>query len=156
MLCCGRWLPSALSCSALAPFSFLLLTLPCTCASPLLLYIGLGPNLAPFFFCFSHLLCQNVFPTLGLLVCSPAGRPGAGSYIVEFDVPAYPGLYPSFLVFLPIPRPKGLRAFLKQLAATTNYTGNFTSSFGYLITGYRRQVTRVPVRPPAVCIRVSS
>ena len=24
----------------------------------------------------------------------------AGSYIVEFDVPAYPGLYPSFLVFV--------------------------------------------------------
>ena len=61
---------------------------------------------------------------------------GAGSYIVEFDVPAYPGLYPSFLVFLPIPRPKGLRAFHKQLAATTNHTGSFTSSFGYLITGY--------------------
>ena len=51
-------------------------------------------------------------------------------------MPAYPGLYPSFLVFSPIPRPEGLRAFHKQLAATTNYTGSFTSSFGYLITGY--------------------
>ena len=57
-----------------------------------------------------------------------------GSYIVEFDMPAYPGLYPSFLVFLPIPRPKGLRAFHKQLAATT-LTRGFTSSFGYLIMG---------------------
>ena len=26
---------------------------------------------------------------------------GAGSYIVEFNIPAYPGLYPSFLVFSP-------------------------------------------------------
>jgi len=25
----------------------------------------------------------------------------AGSYIVEFDIPAYLGLYPSFLVFSP-------------------------------------------------------
>jgi hypothetical protein len=25
----------------------------------------------------------------------------AGSYIVEFNIPAYPGLYPSFLVFSP-------------------------------------------------------
>ena len=25
----------------------------------------------------------------------------AGSYIVEFDMPAYPGLYPSFLVVFP-------------------------------------------------------
>ena len=30
----------------------------------------------------------------------------AGSYIVEFNMPAYPGLYPSFLVFVPKPRPK--------------------------------------------------
>ena len=60
----------------------------------------------------------------------------AGSYIVEFDVSAYPGLYPSFLVFFLILRPKGLRAFHKQLAATTNYIGSFTSSFGYFITGY--------------------
>ena len=59
----------------------------------------------------------------------------AGSYIVEFDIPAYPGLYPSFLVFLPIFRPKGLRAFHKQLAATTNYMGDHTSSFGYFIMG---------------------
>ena len=65
----------------------------------------------------------------------------AGSYIVEFDVPAYPGLYPSFLVFFPILRPKGLRAFYKQLAATTNYIWSFTSSFGYFITGYLGQVT---------------
>ena len=57
----------------------------------------------------------------------------AGSYIVEFNVPAYPGLYPSFPVFSPILRPKGLRAFHKQLAATTNNTENFTSSFGYFI-----------------------
>src|SRR5437016_10170213 len=56
----------------------------------------------------------------------------AGSYIVEFDVPAYPGLYPSFPVFVPKPRPKGLGAFYKQLAATT-LTGGFTSSFGYLM-----------------------
>src|SRR6266576_4753086 len=58
----------------------------------------------------------------------------AGSYIVEFDVPAYPGLYPSFLVFIPKPRPRGLGAFYKQLAATT-LTGGFTSSFGYLMMG---------------------
>ena len=75
----------------------------------------------------------------------------AGSYIVEFDMPAYPGLYPSFPVFFPIPRPKGLRAFHKQLAAT-NLTGGFTSSFGYLIMG----LAQAPVRPPAVCIRISS
>ena len=60
--------------------------------------------------------------------------PLSGSYIVEFNVPAYPGLYPSFLVFLPIPRPKGLRAFYKQLAATT-LTGGSMSSFGYFIMG---------------------
>src|SRR6266550_1079552 len=60
----------------------------------------------------------------------------AGSYIVEFNVPTYLGLYPSFLVFFLIPRPKGLGAFYKQLAATTIQTGSFTSSFGYLITGY--------------------
>ena len=76
----------------------------------------------------------------------------AGSYIVEFNVPAYPGLYLSFLVFFPILRPKGLRAFHKQLAATTNYTGDYTSSFGYFIMG----LAQVPVRPPAVCIRISS
>jgi hypothetical protein len=58
----------------------------------------------------------------------------AGSYIVKFNVPAYPGLYPSFLVFVLKPRPKGLGAFHKQLAATT-LTGGFTSSFGYLIMG---------------------
>ncbi len=90
----------------------------------------------------------------GVLLATPAG---AGSYIlasntVEFNVPAYPGLYPSFLVFFPILRPKGLRAFHKQLAATTNYTGDHTSSFGYLIMG----LAQVPARPPAVCIRVSS
>ena len=62
----------------------------------------------------------------------------AGNYIVEFDVPAYPGLYPSFLVFFPILRPKGLRAFYKQLAATTNYIKSFISSFKYLIMGYPR------------------
>ena len=61
--------------------------------------------------------------------------PLLSSYIVEFDVPAYPGLYPSFLVFVPKPRPKGLGAFHKQLAATT-LTGDHTSSFGYLIMGY--------------------
>ena len=60
----------------------------------------------------------------------------AGNYIVEFNVPAYPGLHPSFLVFFLILRPKGLRAFHKQLAATINYIGSFTSSFEYLITGY--------------------
>ena len=60
----------------------------------------------------------------------------AGSYIVEFNMPAYPGLYPSFLVFFLILRPKGLRAFHKQLAATTNYIGDLTSSFKYFIMGY--------------------
>ena len=58
----------------------------------------------------------------------------SGSNIVEFDVPAYPGLYPSFLVFVLKPRSKGLGAFYKQLAATT-LTGGFTSSFGYFIMG---------------------
>ncbi len=66
-------------------------------------------------------------------------------------MPAYPGLYPSFLVFVPKPRPKGLGAFYKQLAATT-LTGGFTSSFGYLIMGLAQAL----VRPPAVYIRVSS
>ena len=50
-------------------------------------------------------------------------------------MPAYPGLYPSFLVFVLKPRPKGLGAFHKQLATTTNNTGNFTSSLRYLIIG---------------------
>ena len=58
----------------------------------------------------------------------------AGSYIVEFDVPTYPGLYPSFLVFILKPGPKGLGAFYKQLAATT-LIGGLTSSFRYLIIG---------------------
>ena len=72
---------------------------------------------------------------------------GAGSYIVEFDVPAYPGLYPSFLVFVLKPRPKGLGAFHKQLAATTNYMGDYTSSFGYLIMGYWPKCQSAPQRP---------
>jgi hypothetical protein len=58
----------------------------------------------------------------------------AGSYIVEFDMPAYPGLYLSFRVAFPY-QALGLGAFHKQLAATTNNTGNFTSSLGYLIIG---------------------
>jgi hypothetical protein len=49
-------------------------------------------------------------------------------------MPAYPGLYPSFLVYFPIPRSKGLGAFHKQLAAIT-LTGGLTSSFGYFIMG---------------------
>ena len=68
-------------------------------------------------------------------------------------MPTYLSLCPSFLVFFLIFKPKGLRAFYKQLAATTNYTGDYTSSFGYLIMGLLAQV---PVRPLAVCIRVSS
>ena len=41
--------------------------------------------------------------TLGvsLLLASKAAFDLAGSYIVEFDMPAYPGLYPSFLVVFP-------------------------------------------------------
>ena len=31
---------------------------------------------------------------------------GAGSYIVEFNMPAYLGLYPSFLVAFPYPGPR--------------------------------------------------
>ena len=54
-----------------------------------------------------------------------------GSYIAEFNMPTYLGLCPSFLVFFLIPRPKGLRAFYKQLAATT-LTGNFTILLGIL------------------------
>ena len=46
----------------------------------------------------------------------------AGSYIVEFDMPAYPGLYLSFRVALPY-QAQGPRAFHKQLAATTNKRG---------------------------------
>ena len=64
-----------------------------------------------------------------------AGWAEAGSYIVEFDMPAYPGLYPSFLVVFPYQARRPV-AFHKQLAATTNNTGNFTSSFGYLIMGF--------------------
>ena len=48
---------------------------------------------------------------------------------------AYPGLYPSFLVVFPYQAQRPV-AFHKQLAATTNNTGNFISSFGYLIMGY--------------------
>ena len=59
-----------------------------------------------------------------------------GSYIVEFDVPAYPGLYSSFIIYFLILRPKGLRAFHKQLTTTNNNIGNFTSSFRYLIMGF--------------------
>ena len=55
----------------------------------------------------------------------------AGSYIVEFNVPTYLGLCPSFLVFFLIPRPKGLGAFYKQLAATT-LMGNSTILLGIL------------------------
>ena len=57
------------------------------------------------------------------------------SYIVEFNMPTYLSLYPSFLVFLLISRPKGLRAFHKQLAATT-LMGDFTSSFRYFILAH--------------------
>ena len=42
-------------CSTLAPFFFLLLSLLASYASPFLLYMGLGPNMAPFFFCFLYL-----------------------------------------------------------------------------------------------------
>ena len=66
-------------------------------------------------------------PVSGLAASQVVVHRVAGSYIVEFDVPAYPGLYPSFPVFFPIPRPKGLRAFYKQLAATTNYKKDHTS-----------------------------
>ena len=38
--------------------------------------------------------------------CELGSRTSAGSYIVEFDVPAYLGLYLSFPVFIPKPRPK--------------------------------------------------
>ena len=67
----------------------------------------------------------------------------AGSYIVEFNIPAYPGLYPSFLIFIPKPRPKGLGAFHKQLAATT-LIGGLTSSFKYLIMGFIGLSTSLP------------
>jgi hypothetical protein len=66
-------------------------------------------------------------------------------------MPAYPGLYPSFLVVFPYQARRPV-AFHKQLAATTNNTGNFTSSVEYLIVG----LAHVPVCPPAVCIRVPS
>ena len=56
----------------------------------------------------------------------------AGSYIAKFNIPTYLGLYFSFLVFFLILRPKGLRAFYKQLAAITNNTGNFTILLGIL------------------------
>ena len=72
-------------------------------------------------------------PSWRHVVAALASGVATGSYIVEFDVPAYPGLYPSFPVFFPMLRPEGLRAFHKQLAVTTNNTKNFTSSFGYLI-----------------------
>ena len=73
----------------------------------------------------------QIGPCRGALTSS-LGR--AGSYIVEFDMPAYPGLYPSFLVIFPYQARRPI-AFHKQLAATTNNTGNFISSFGYLIMG---------------------
>ena len=58
-------------------------------------------------------------------------------------MPAYLGLYLSFPVLCPN---------YKQLAATTNRMGILTSSYRYLIMG----LAQVPVRPPVVCIRVSS
>jgi len=67
----------------------------------------------------------------------------AGSYIVEFNMPAYPGLYPSFLVYFPIPKSKGLGAFYKQLAATT-LIGGLTSSFRYLIMGLPKHQSTPP------------
>jgi hypothetical protein len=50
-------------------------------------------------------------------------------------MPTYLGLYLSFRVALPY-QARGPGAFHKQLAATTNNTGSFTSSLGYLIIGY--------------------
>ena len=58
-------------------------------------------------------------------------------------MPAYPGLYLSFLVLYPN---------YKQLATTTNHIGILTSSYRYLIIG----LAQVPVRPLVVCIRVFS
>ena len=49
-------------------------------------------------------------------------------------MPAYLGLYPSFLVVFPYQARRPV-AFYKQLAATTNNTGNFTSFFRYFIMG---------------------
>ena len=66
-------------------------------------------------------------------------------------MPAYPGLYPSFLVVFPYQAQRPV-AFHKQLAATTNNMGNFTSSFEYFIVG----LAYVLVYPLAVCIRVPS
>jgi hypothetical protein len=66
-------------------------------------------------------------------------------------MPAYPGLYLSFQVAFPY-QALGPGAFHKQLAATTNNTGSFTSSLGYLIMG----LAQVLVCPLAVYIRVSS
>ena len=48
-----------------------------------------------------------------------------GSYIIEFNMLIYLGLYFNFLVFFLMPKPKGLGAFYKQLATIT-LIGNFT------------------------------
>ena len=65
-------------------------------------------------------------------------------------MPAYPSLYPSFPVFFPILRPKGLKAFHKQLAVTT-LTGDHTNSFGYFIM----ELAQMLAYPLVVYIKIS-
>jgi hypothetical protein len=68
-------------------------------------------------------------------------------------MPAYLGLYPSFLVIvLDLQALRSRGAFYKQLALPPPNTGVLTSSFRYLITG----LAQVLAYPPAVYIRVSS
>ena len=78
-----RQFPSTLLYSVLTPLTFLLLPLLGSCASPFLLYIYLGSNLALFFFYFFYLLKQGVFPTLGLLGYSPVGRPRVPLQLIQ-------------------------------------------------------------------------
>jgi len=55
-------------------------------------------------------LWRPLYPLIILivyLVCIFLSKPLVGSYIVEFGIPTYPGLYPSFLVAFPY---LGLRA----------------------------------------------
>ena len=91
----NRQFPSILLYSTLAPFSLLLLSLLAPYISPFLPYIGLGPNIALFFFYFLYLFLQYIFPTLGLLVYSPIGHPKVPLQFIQacFNILLFDNLY---------------------------------------------------------------
>ena len=71
----NRWFPSIFLYFTLVSFFLLLLFLLVFYISPFFFYIGLGSKAVLFFFCFFYLFLQYIFPTLGLLVCSPIKYP---------------------------------------------------------------------------------